>query len=70
MKLRFVSCKIKYQGGIHTVNDINSLAYTKWNCKYHIFLYRNMGEKYFTVRRRQKLGKYWGSYVAGKVQRL
>ena len=28
--------------------DTNSLAHTKWNCKYHIVLLRSTGEKFFT----------------------
>ena len=31
--------------------DTNSLAHTKWNCKYHIVLHRNTEEKYFMKKR-------------------
>ena len=31
-------------------SDIHSLSYTKWECKYHIVLHRNIDVKYFMNR--------------------
>ena len=54
------------------MNDSNSLAHTKWNCKYHVVFapkYRrkvfykekrrqNIGEKYSIKRKEEKLEKF------------
>ena len=33
--------------------DVNSLAHTKWECKYHIVLYRNIGDRLYTNKYEQ-----------------
>ena len=57
MKLRSVSCKIKYQGSIHMVNDINSLAPMKWNCKYHMVFAPKYRRKIFYSQKRAEIWK-------------
>ena len=39
-------------------NTTNSLAHTKWNCKYHIVLRQNIVEKFFTKSIGLKYEKY------------
>ena len=36
LKLRSGNCNKPREGGNMGLNDINSLAHSKWNCKYHI----------------------------------
>ena len=47
-------------------NDNKSLAHTTWNCKYHIVLPQNTGEKYSTENTKQRSGKFCGNYATGK----
>ena len=42
---------------IHMVNDINSLAHTKWNCKYHIVFAQKYRRKIFYSPKRTEIGK-------------
>jgi len=39
------------------VNDINSLAHTKWNCKYHIVFAPKYRRKVFFGEKRREIGK-------------
>ena len=48
------------------MNDINSLAHTKWNCKYHIVFAPKYRHKVFFGEKRRKSGKYCGSCANGK----
>lgn len=49
------------------VNATNSLAHTKWNCKYHIVLHQNTEEKYFFMKKEKQYGRLLRHYVIGKV---
>ena len=40
------------------LNDMNSLAHSKWNCKYHIVFAPKYRKKYFMEKRKWPLGKY------------
>ena len=33
--------------GTQKKEEIDSLAHTRWNCKYHIVLHQNIGEKQY-----------------------
>ena len=50
------------------MNDLNSLSHTKWNCKYHKYLHKNIIEKYFMERNGMKLEKFCGRWVAEKLE--
>ena len=39
------------------MNDINSLAHTKWNCKYHIVFAPKYRQKVFYQEKREAVGK-------------
>ena len=39
------------------MNDINSLAHTKWNCKYHIAFAPKYRWKVFYQEKREAIGK-------------
>ena len=39
------------------MNDINSLAHTKWNCKYHIVFAPKYRRKVFFGEKRREIGK-------------
>ena len=39
------------------MNDINSLAHTKWNCKYHIVFAPKHRRKVFYQEKREAIGK-------------
>ena len=39
------------------VNDINSLAHTKWNCKYHIVFAPKYRREVFYQEKREAVGK-------------
>ena len=39
------------------MNDINSLAHTKWNCKYHIVFAPKYHRKVFYQEKREAVGK-------------
>ena len=40
-----------------SVNDINSLSHTKWNCKYHIVFAPKYRRKVFYKEKRSEVGK-------------
>ena len=40
-----------------SVNDINSLSHTKWNCKYHIMFAPKYRRKVFYEEKRVAVGK-------------
>ena len=48
------------------MNDTNSLAHTKWNCKYHIVFAPKYRRKCSSAKNAGRLGKYCGSYANGK----
>ena len=50
----------KYNKGGHlgmSINDINSLSHTKWNCKYHIVFAPKYRRKVFYGEKRKEVGK-------------
>ena len=55
----------KTKGGHSRMNDTNSLAHTKWNCKYHMYLRRSTAQSVLR-RKRRRLGKYGGSWCEWK----
>ena len=48
------------------MNDINSLAHTKWNCKYHIVFAPKYRRKVFFGEKRREIGKFCDSCANGK----
>ena len=40
-----------------SLNDINSLSHTKWNCKYHIVFAPKYRRKIFYYEKREAIGK-------------
>ena len=40
-----------------SINDINSLSHTKWNCKYHIVFAPKYRRKVFYYEKRAAIGK-------------
>ena len=49
------------------VNDINSLAHSKWNCKYHIVFAPKYRRMVFYGQKKKRLEKYKENYVRGKA---
>ena len=47
----------KTKGGHSRMNDTNSLAHTKWNCKYHIVFAPKYRRKVFFGEKRREIGK-------------
>ena len=47
-------------------NDTNSLAHTKWNCKYHIVFAPKYRRKVFFGEKKVEIGKICDNYVNGK----
>ena len=47
--------------------DKDSLAHSKWNCKYHIVFAPKYQRKVFYKEKRAAIGKYSGNYVNGRV---
>ena len=43
-----------------SINDINSLAHAKWNCKYHIVFAPKYRRKVFYREKRKAVGKIRG----------
>lgn len=39
------------------LNDIKSLVYTTWNCKYHVFFAQKYGRKFFYASKRLEIGQ-------------
>ena len=54
--MRSANCNI-LKGGHIGLNDIHSLSYTKWNCKYHIVFAPKYRRKVFYGQKRQAIGK-------------
>ena len=48
------------------MNDINSLAHTKWNCKYHIVFAPKYRRKVFFGEKRREIGKILRQLCAWK----
>ena len=48
------------------VNDINSLAHTKWNCKYHIVFAPKYRRKVFYEEKRLEIGQILGQLCEWK----
>ena len=59
MRVRSANCTKKAKGGHSKVslNDINSLPHTKWNCKYHIVFAPKYRRKVFYEEKRVAVGK-------------
>ena len=52
------TAQTKAKGGHSmSVNDINSLSHTKWNCKYHIVFAPKYRRKVFYKEKRNEVGK-------------
>lgn len=49
-----------------SLNDINSISHTKWNCIYHIVFAPKYRRKVFYGKNVQPEAKYSNSYVNGK----
>ena len=49
------------------MNDINSLAHSKWNCKYHIVFAPKYRRKVFFKAKRAAIVRFYVSYVSGKA---
>jgi len=47
-----------------------SLSHSRWDCKYHVFLYQNVGESNYLVRSDDIWGQYSGSLQVIKSARL
>ena len=47
--------------------DTNSLAHTKWNCKYHIVFAPKYRRKVFYEEKDWRYARYCDNYVNGKV---
>ena len=45
--------------GTQKKEEIDSLAHTRWNCKYHIALHQNIGEKQYM----DKFGQISGAFL-------
>ena len=43
--------------GGHSMNDINSLSHTKWNCKYHVVFAPKYRRKVFYGQKRYEIGQ-------------
>ena len=42
-----------------SLNDINSISHTKWNCKYHIVFALKYRRMVFYEEKRLAVGKIW-----------
>ena len=56
MKVRSGNCT-KKQREVITMNDVNSLSHTKWNCKYHIVFAPKYRRKVFYGEKRREIGE-------------
>ena len=57
LKLRSGNCNKPREGGNMGLNDINSLAHSKWNCKYHIVFAPKYRRKVFYGEKAISIGK-------------
>ena len=58
MKVRSGNCNNEKQKEvIRMPNDANSLAHTKWNCKYHVVFAPKYRRKIFFGEKREAIGK-------------
>ena len=55
--MRSGNCKKKQQKEDIRMNDMNSLAHTSWNCKYHIVFAPKYRRKVFYGEKRAEIGK-------------
>ena len=55
--MRSGNCKRKQQKEDIRMNDMNSLAHTSWNCKYHIVFAPKYRRKVFFGEKRAEIGK-------------
>ena len=56
--VRSANCTKRAKGGqTRMSNDVNSLAHTKWNCKYHIVFAPKYRRKVFFGEKREAIGK-------------
>ena len=56
VEMRSGNCKLQNKGR-SLKNDTNSLAHTKWNCKYHIVFAPKYRRKVFFGEKRREIGK-------------
>ena len=58
MKIRSANCIRKQREDIQvSLNDVNSLSHTKWNCKYHIVFAPKYRRKIFYHGKREAVEK-------------
>ena len=57
LKLRSGNCNKPREGGNMGLNDINSLAHSKWNCKYHIVFAPKYRRQVFYGEKAVAIGK-------------
>ena len=58
LKVRYASCTKKQRKDKQvSINDINSLSHTKWNCKYHIVFAPKYRRQVFYGEKRVAIGK-------------
>jgi putative transposase len=56
--MRLPTAKLKQEdASFMSMNDINSLSHTKWNCKYHIVLAPKYRRKVFFKQKKAAIGK-------------
>ena len=55
--MRSGNCKMEQQKEDIRMNDMNSLAHTSWNCKYHIVFAPKYRRKAFYGEKREEVGK-------------
>ena len=46
--------------------DVNSLAHTKWECKYHIVFAPKYRRQVIYKQIKADVGRYWEHYAEGK----
>ncbi len=51
-------------------NDLQSLAHTRWNCKYHIVFAPKYRRMVFYGEKKTEIGKYCDNYVSGREWRF
>ena len=58
IRMRSANCIRKQREDIQmSLNDVNSLSHTKWNCKYHIVFAPKYRRKIFYHEKREAVGK-------------
>ena len=49
------------------MSDVQSLAHTKWNYKYHVYLPPNIADRFSMGKRSVRSARYCAGFVNGKV---